>query len=307
LLVVCFVPAAHAENVTVAEYQRRLHDLAERVDQLQNSPEQAGKLVSEIPDNVTVNTSGGSITVDQKGLKNDLAAFAQSDNKKREALLLKLRGYARSLNAAAILYEKAGPEPGYAHTQLQQILSRREFKKVQGPSAKDALLAKIYRWLSRLLNRLRFGSGPTFKILQFLIYLLVGAAVLLLAIWTIRRLRHAEEELPQREIIPFSPSARNWRSWLADARGFAQQQDWRNAIHMGYWAGISYLEQHGAWKPNRARTPREYLRLVGARTTQYPVLAALTRKLELVWYGYGIAQERDFHETLSELEKLGCR
>jgi hypothetical protein len=37
------------------------------------------------------------------------------------------------------------------------------------------------------------------------------------------------------------------------------------------------------------------------------VLAALTGKLELVWYGYGIAQEVDFQETLGQLEKLGCR
>ncbi|HKR96673.1 MAG TPA: DUF4129 domain-containing protein, partial [Candidatus Angelobacter sp.] len=66
-------------------------------------------------------------------------------------------------------------------------------------------------------------------------------------------------------------------------------------------------EEHGAWKPNRARTPREYLRLIGSRAAQYPVLASLTRKLEHVWYGYGEAAESDFHDTLSQLEKLGCR
>ena len=99
--------------------------------------------------------------------------------------------------------------------------------------------------------------------MRLLIYLVVGAAVTLLLIWTIRRLRRPQEELPQREIIPFAPSARGWRTWLAEARALAQEQDWRNAIHLAYWAGISYLEEHGAWKPNRARTPREYLRLIG--------------------------------------------
>jgi hypothetical protein len=120
-------------------------------------------------------------------------------------------------------------------------------------------------------------------------------------------LRRPQEDLPQREIIPFAPSARSWRAWLADARAQAQQEDWRNAIHLAYWAGISYLEEHGAWKPNRARTPREYLRLIGKAASQYPVLAALTRKLEIVWYGYGTAAEADFHEALGQLEKLGCR
>jgi len=40
---------------------------------------------------------------------------------------------------------------------------------------------------------------------------------------------------------------------------------------------------------------------------QYPVLAALTHKLEVVWYGYGSAAESDFEEALGQLEKLGCR
>jgi hypothetical protein len=87
----------------------------------------------------------------------------------------------------------------------------------------------------------------------------------------------------------------------------AQQQDWRNAIHLAYWAGISFLESGGAWKPNRARTPREYLRLMGSRKPEYPSLAALTRKFELVWYGDRAASSLDFQETLGQLEKLGCR
>ena len=109
-----------------------------------------------------------------------------------------------------------------------------------------------------------------------------------------------------REIIPFAPSARSWRAWLAEARLMAQQQEWRNAIHLAYWAGISFLESGGAWKPNRARTPREYLRLLGTRKPEYPSLAALTRKFELVWYGDRAAGALDFQETLGQLEKLGC-
>ena len=307
LLVLHFAPAALAQKIMPAEYQRQLHDIADRVNQLESHPEQAGALVSTIPDHVTVTTNAGEIIVNQKILKNDLAIFSRSDESKRAALLKNIRNYVQELNAAAVAYNKPAPDLSSAHDQLNQILSQREFKKVSGPSAKDALLSGIYRWLSRLLRKLRFGGNSTFDWLRLLIYVLVGVAVLLLAIWTIRRLRRPEEELPQREIIPFSPSARGWRSWLADARNFAQQQDWRNAIHMAYWAGISYMEENGAWKPNRARTPREYLRLIGSRAGQYPVLAALTRKLELVWYGYGIAQEADFQETLGQLEKLGCR
>jgi hypothetical protein len=86
----------------------------------------------------------------------------------------------------------------------------------------------------------------------------------------------------------------------------AQQREWRRAIHLAYWAGISFLEENGAWKPDRARTPREYLRIMGARKPQYPVLAALTKKFEVVWYGHEDAGETDYRETLGQLERLGC-
>ena len=140
-----------------------------------------------------------------------------------------------------------------------------------------------------------------------MIYTIIGCALLVILLWTWRRLRGRREEPAPREIVPFAPSARSWRLWLAEARSLGQQQDWRNAVHMAYWAGISFLEENGAWKPNRARTPREYLRLVGTRTPKYPPLAALTRQLEVVWYGYSDAGEPDFNEALAQLEKLGCR
>jgi hypothetical protein len=298
---------ARAASSSVAEYRQQLRDIVLKVEALKLHPQQAASLVTEIPDQVTVATGSGEIKVNYKSLKDDLATFSLASEEKRSALLSKIQNYVQSLNNQAAAYDKTGTDLSSAHGKLNQILSRHEFTKVKGPSAKDALLAKIYRWLSRMLSKLSFGKGSRFDWMQLFIYLLVGAAVTLLLVWTIRRLRRPKEELAPREIIPFSPSARSWRSWLAEARALAAQQDWRNAIHLAYWAGISYLEEHGAWKPNRARTPREYLRLIGTRAAQYPVLAALTRKLEFIWYGYGTARESDFEETLGQLEQLGCR
>jgi hypothetical protein len=150
------------------------------------------------------------------------------------------------------------------------------------------------------------GSGATGNVMHGIVYTLVGLAVLLMVLWTVRNLRRKEEDAP-REIMPFAPSAKNWRTWLAEARQSAEAQDWRNAIHLAYWAGISSLEAGGAWKPNRARTPREYLRLLGTRSPNHRPLTALTRKFEVVWYGKRDAGEADFQETLVQLEQLGCR
>lgn len=306
LILFCSIPQARAESLTVAAYQQQLQDIVAKIDSLETHPENAGTLVTSIPDQVQVTTSSAEIKVSHKALRDSLSAFAAADESKRPALLQQAQQYARAMSAAAGDFEKNAADTATAQHKLQEILSRREFKTKE-PSAKDALLARIYYWIARLLSKLVFKGQASFDLMQLIIYLLVGAAATLLLVWTIRRLRRPQEELPQREIIPFSPSARGWRAWLADARTQAQKEDWRNAIHLAYWAGISYLEEHGAWKPNRARTPREYLRLIGKAAAQYPVLAALTRKLEIVWYGYGTAAEADFHEALGQLEKLGCR
>ena len=307
LVLVCSrAQAAPADAVSIAEYRQQLHDIAQKVDDLKLNPDHAGQLVTEIPDSLAVKTGAGEVKVNYKRLKDDLAAFSRAEKDKRGGSLERIHDYVQALNYAAERYGQPGADVAAAHSKLNELLARREFNKVKGPDVKDALLARIFRWLSRILRR-TVRVGANFDLVRVFIYLMVAAAAGLLVIWTVRRLGRPQEELPQREIIPFSPSARSWRAWLADARARAQAQDWRNAIHLAYWAGISYLEEHGAWKPNRARTPREYLRLIGTRAAQYPVLAALTRKLELVWYGYGSAASSDFDEILGQLEKLGCR
>jgi hypothetical protein len=289
---------------SIDEYRNQLAAISERVDSLHEHAENAGAVVASIPDKTTVRTSAGEITVSYSDLKADLTQFAKTDSEKRSRLLPEIQEYVRTLSRDAASFD--GPARPEAHKKLDRILAHTEFHSHQGPNAKDVLLAKLFGWLFRLLDRLTPGN-TSFNWFQVVIYTIIGAAMMVILVWTLRRLRGRREEVGPREIVPFAPSARSWHLWLAEARALARQQDWRNAIHMAYWAGVSFLEEHGAWKPNRARTPREYLRLMGARTPKYPPLAALTRQLELVWYGYAEAAESDFNEALAQLEKLGCR
>jgi hypothetical protein len=301
------LPAAAAESgLSLAEYRQQLSELTAKVDALADHPELAGKTATDLPDKVAVNTGSGQITVNYRNLKDDLATFSRVDAAKRSAALAQIQNYLSELSAEAEAYEQ-GANPAAAHHKLTDILARREFRNVQGSSPGDLLLDRIRSWLARLLNRLSLSGGSRFDVFQILVYVFIAAALIVLALWTVRHLRRRREEPAVREIIPFSPSARGWHAWLAEARTLAQQQDWRNAIHLAYWAGISFLEEQGAWRPDRARTPREYLHLVGLRSARYPVLATLTRKFELVWYGHRDAAESDFQETLGQLEKLGCR
>jgi hypothetical protein len=85
-------------------------------------------------------------------------------------------------------------------------------------------------------------------------------------------------------------------------------------VHSAYWAGISYLEAIELIVPDRTRTPREYLRLLSKPRPDSAVpiekpraaLAALTTRLEQVWYGRRPASREDFLESMQQIEGLGC-
>ena len=305
VLCLCGFLAADA-SVPLSEYRQQLHQIAERVHSLEQSPGQAGSVIAAIPDQVTVETGSGNVTVNYRDLKNELTELSKPDAKQKTQRLQQTEAYLLRLESDAADYNRGSADVPEAHQKLSKILSRREFRNVRGPGLKATLLSELYHWLSRLLSHLHFGRLGGFSVLQVMIYVLIGLALLLLLFWTFNHLRRKEEEPQRREIVPFSPSARSWRAWLAEAKAHAGQQDWRNAIHFAYWAGISFLESGGAWKPNRARTPREYLRLLSARSPHYPPLSSLTRKFEIVWYGDRPAAQQDFEESLGQLEKLGC-
>jgi uncharacterized protein DUF4129 len=292
--------------ISLTEYRQQLQDISDKVASLGDHPDQAGTVIAAIPDKVMVRILSGEITANYHVLKNELTLFSKADPKVKSRNLETIQTYLLALQSQAAACELPD-HTSSARQKLGEILARREFRNVHGPGLKETLLARLYRWLARLLGHIRLGGSATSSVLQVVVYVLVALALLILVFWTVNRLRRKEEVLPTREIIPFSPSARSWRAWLMDARAEAEKQDWRSAIHLAYWAAISFLESGGAWKPNRARTPREYLCLLTSRSPNYPPLSALTRKFEVVWYGERPAAQQDFQDALGQLEKMGCR
>jgi len=210
-----------------------------------------------------------------------------------------------SLRADLDGYQKTPADNSASRTQLADILSRREFGEIHGPSWLDRLKQRLLLYVLNLLSRaFRSSSIPTIG--SYFVYSLLGLAVLALAYWVYRSIR-ADAGLEH--IIPetLAVSAKEWTVWMAEAREAANQGNWREAIHLAYWAGISFLEAQGTWRPDCARTPREYLRLMPSPSERHSTLTALTRSFEVVWYGNREADSQAFSQTLQELEKLGCR
>jgi Domain of unknown function (DUF4129) len=307
LLIGLALQASAKTPLSIAEYRMQLQRIADQVRSVGDYPEQAPSVIAAIPDEVSVHSNSGDVDVSYRTLKDALTEYTTANDKLKRSRLQAINAYVEALEINAAAVEGSSEQSASARAKLSEILSRREFRTVHGPGLKETLLARLYRWIARILERLHFGSGGAFTLLQVFVYTLIAAALMLLLLWTIRRLRRKEQEFPAREVIPFAPSAKSWRAWLEEARDRASRNDWRSAIHLGYWAGISFLESGGAWKPNRARTPREYVRLLSSRNPSHAPLTALTRKFEVVWYGDRPAGPQDFQETLGHLEKLGCR
>jgi hypothetical protein len=137
--------------------------------------------------------------------------------------------------------------------------------------------------------------------------------VLCVAIWLVRFLQSRDRF----DTLASSGSViapRTWQEWIRMAREAANRGDYREGVHSAYWAGIVRLEDSGVLPRDRTRTPREYLRLVTepssgellSRPMHREPLAALTSRLERIWYANRGAGPEDFHDSLRQLEALGC-
>jgi hypothetical protein len=217
----------------------------------------------------------------------------------------RIRGGLRALRAAALGFDAPPEDRSEARARRDEILASREFRSVHGPTWRDRLRQRILQIILSVLERL-FGSSVIPTVSNILVYTLIAIAVSVVAIATYRSLTRSaaiESIVPDRTPV----SAKPWQLWLADAQASAARGDWRDAMRLAYWCGVSYLEMRGAWRPDRARTPREYLRLMAASDGRRDTLSALTRSFELVWYGTDRADARTFNEAVAHLEKLGCR
>ena len=272
---------------------------------LQGKPSAAKieELRKSVPATWNVSTSEHTYSISTKPLRDGLSA---SSTVKAETWVEQLEVEIESAQGNAT-------NPVSARPELNKILAGPGFEGVHPPNALDLFRERVAAWLGRLFLRL-FENISRHPIgAEFLFWLLLIAGVAFVALCVFRYLSRGSDMnsfKPASSAVP----TRTWQDWIRAARQAATRGDFREAVHSAYWAGIARLEETGALTRDRTKTPREYLRLVKAprsaavdsRESCKEPLAALTSRMERIWYAKREAKPEDFSDSLRQLEALGC-
>jgi len=221
-----------------------------------------------------------------------------------------------------------------ARIKLREILSRSEF---QQSKREESWLSKLWHrflnWMWGIISRV-FGEANNKVVRNVVLYGAILVAFCALA-WALVRALTAAARKEALRLASAPPPGKTWSQWAREAIAAAGAGNYRDAIHAAYWAGVYRLSELGAWQLDRARTPREYLRLLRApadsvsteenvsaqdakdsrvalldpavRGKRAEALAALTNRLEAVWYDNQSATQDDFRGAVQNLEILECR
>jgi hypothetical protein len=287
--------------LSIPGYITQLDHFTSAVKQL-SQPDQVPALLKEVPPAWRIEAEARVFEVPAEWLRQDLQEWQRKPD---QAITDTICARLQTLSAEAASFQAPQSDVSQKRAQLDRILAGAEFKNLHGPTWIDRLKQRLTELLVRLLSRMvRASAIPTIG--NIAVYVLITLALLVLAYWMYRTIhRNAELETILRQPLPVS--SKEWKIWMKEARSAADAGNWREAIHLSYWCGISFLEAQGLWRPDVARTPREYLRLLPSASEHRATLGALTRSFELVWYGTQPADAQAFSETLAQLEKLGCQ
>jgi hypothetical protein len=292
--------------LSLQEYRSRLEQYKSQIQRVSQHHEYAVDFYREVPPGLQVNTAEGEITVSLGFLRDGLETYLKATPAAKTKLLSELEQRIAGMVGEAETFEGARAGDPVVRERLNQILATREFSRLRGPTELQLLGQRIREWLNRKLNQL-FPKAPDLDQWgAIFVWIVIAIVTSVLALWLYRRSLERLTQ-PAREVVGFFPSAKGWRAWLAESHQMASLGQWRDAIHLGFWAAVARLESDGVWPPDKARTPREYLNAITPDHRIKPSFSEVTRTFEAAWYGQQNSSAVDFQRFAAQLENLGCR
>jgi hypothetical protein len=288
---------AGTSELDVPSYERALTRIAEAC----KNPKEIAEVRKSLPDAWKVKYGEQVYSVPTKEISE---ALLRIEHDPKGAAQLEAQLKAMEQQAEQLSHASGAANANQSEEKLKKILERGEFQDAAGPSAWDLARARINRWifehllkLFRLFNiRRETGNAIAWGIL------LVAVVALFYGVyrWVAKCTRGIEFRA---EVEPNSSDARHW---IQEALAAADRGDFREAVHCAYWASVAHLEDIRLLPRDRARTPRESLRLLEQHPKEQGILQAITRSFELIWYGYRPVSAAEWAGTKKELEKMGC-
>lgn len=186
-----------------------------------------------------------------------------------------------------------------AREHVEAILAQREFASAEQQTMWDKVLGWAGKWVDRALMHLAAFGRRSPWIGAVIEWGLAGLACALLLVWGMRTVRRQRLRLRLEATRQVEVTEERVLNWMREAEEHAARGAFRDAVHCLYWASISTLEGRRLWHPDRARTPREYLRLLDSATEAAKLLRRQTVSFETIWYGLRAAEQTDYEQALT--------
>jgi hypothetical protein len=339
ILTICIVVlvslacGARAGAATLADYQHRVAEAILAIGHLKNASQydaserqhfittSVARIREDLPTKETVTLNSQSIVVDNSWLDEALQDYEKPDRTavQRAELLAQIEERLRALDER--LAEILGSKPAASDKdgdkgRLAEILRRSDFNKpadAEG-SALGRLWDRFVRWLSRLFRGpkpVAGGGSPLIGTLAQILVVGVCLAGIAFLVWKLaprylsgrrsrkKQKREARIVLGER-LEPDQTSA----DLLAQAEALARTGDLRAAIRKAYIALLCELGDRKIVSLAQHKTNRDYLNSVRERTRLYKIMAQLTSRFELHWYGFEPAVESDWKEFRSVYQQV---
>jgi Domain of unknown function (DUF4129) len=294
------------QSISLQEYIAELDRCSAALESSEKDPAALQKLERSLPTEWKVDTGNQQYTVSSEWLRANLARAGAGLHPDRSAIEQAQRELASYREAAQALAQSTSPSDlDKSRAQLNRILAGKEFEAIHGPTWFETLRARIYDWILRQIDKLVGKLGHGRAIGNAIAWTLIILSTLVLWFWVVRATTRVAAP-PKIDLHGANTAGQDSHYWLRQARTAAAGGDYRSAIHAAYWAAIARLEEARLLTENRSRTPRETLRLIRPERAEYAPLSNLTRRFELVWYGYRSADPADWSDAVEQLEKLGC-
>ncbi|MGB2663873.1 MAG: DUF4129 domain-containing protein [Candidatus Acidiferrum sp.] len=286
-------------QLDLQSYQRELSHIAETLE----SPAEIPALRRSLPESWTVRDGERVYNVPTREISEALREI-ERDPKKNTAASLQVRLDAMRRQTEELARPSASANMTEAADKLKKIMERGEFREVSGPSRWDLLRARVIRWIAlhilKLLSLLHLSHKTGNAIVWSVLFLAVVLLFYVAYLWMTKSSGDASFRAPA------EPTQSDARRWLQDAVAAADRGDFREAVHCAYWGSVAHLEDIRILPRDRARTPRESLRLLDQHPKEQGLLRTVTQSFELIWYGYRPVSASDWAGTKEQLEKMGC-